>query len=303
MADEIVTSGRYPRGVAVKGRPPTRCSPREGSKCDLAWARLAFPCYDCAKRMRLEVLPIPPLELRQGVSPVTDEAYYDNPTGEYVWGPLALGPLRPGDAYKRVLDFGCGCGREARRLLLQHERPKTYVGIDISMPMIDWCRRNLAGNGFSFVHHDVWNARYAPENSRNRYLPIESAGSEFTLIIATSVFTHLLDDQANYYLRQMRAMLAPNGIIRATWFFFNKTRFPTMGEGLNTLLVNEVDPTHAVYYDWQYFVHMTRNLGFRIADIVWSPMVGFHNTITLAYGEEFPDYGDSLPPGTSVIGY
>jgi SAM-dependent methyltransferase len=253
--------------------------------------------------MQKERVPLPPLELREQVSPVTDEGYYDNPTGEYIWGPLNIGPLKPGEAYRKILDFGCGCGREARRLLLQHDKPEVYVGIDISRPMIEWCQKNLAGNGFSFLHHDVWSVKYAPENSRNRYLPITHAGNQFTLIEANSVFTHLHDDQTRFYLQQMCAMLAPNGLIRATWFLFNKRCFPTMTDDLHTLFVSEADTTHAVYYDWAYFVQMTRSMGFRIADIKWSPIVGFHNTIILARGEGFPDLGDSVPPGTSVVGF
>jgi SAM-dependent methyltransferase len=189
--------------------------------------------------MHNKKVPLPPLELRGQVSPITDDAYYDNPTGDYIWGPLDIGPLKPGEAYRKILDFGCGCGREARRLLLQHDRPKVYVGLDINRPMIEWCRKNLAGNGFSFLHHDVWSVKYAPENSRNRYLPITHAGDEFTLIEANSVFTHLHDDQTRFYLQQMCGMLAPNGIIRATWFLFNKRSFPTMTDDLHTLLVSD----------------------------------------------------------------
>jgi SAM-dependent methyltransferase len=255
------------------------------------------------REMPNEKLPLPPLPFRQCVSPVTDEDYYDNPAGDYIWGSLDIGPLKPGEAYQRILDFGCGCGREARRLLLQRDKPKVYVGIDISKPMIEWCQRNLAREGFRFLHHDVWNVKYAPENSRNRYLPILDAGRQFTLIEANSVFTHLHEDQSEFYLQQMSSMLAPNGLIRATWFFFNKRSFPTMTDGLHTIFVNELDTTHAVYYDWAYFVQMTCSLGFRIVHIKWSPIVGFHNTIILAQGEGFPDLGDSVPPGTAAVGF
>ncbi|MFY9725937.1 MAG: class I SAM-dependent methyltransferase [Bryobacteraceae bacterium] len=248
-------------------------------------------------------IPLPPLSLRGLVSPITDDSYYDNATGDYIWGPLDLGPLAPGQAYRRVVDFGCGCGREARRLLLQRDPPESYVGIDINREMIAWCRKNLRHKGFSFYHHDVWNVRWAPDNSKNRHLPIAHLSSGATLIEANSVFTHLHDDQARFYLEQMRLMLDPDGIIRGTWFFFNQKCFPAMTEDQHTIFVSEADTTAAVYYDWSYFVSMTRRIGFRIVRTEWSPILGFHNSIYMAKSDRFADLGDTVPPGTSVLGF
>ena len=234
---------------------------------------------------------------------MVDDDYYDNPTGDYIFGPLDLGPLSPGQAYERVLDFGCGPGRDARRLLLQRRPPKSYVGVDINRPMIQWCQENLARDGFSFVHHDVWSPTYGTENSKNRYLPLTPVGSDFTLIHANSVFTHLHEDQAEFYLREMRSMLAPTGIIHATWFFFNKKWFPMMAEQQNTLLVNEHDTTQAVYYDWYYFRNLAKSLGLRIAEVKWTKVLGFHNIVILAKDDRFPDFGDKAIPPSSVVGF
>ncbi len=243
------------------------------------------------------------MEFRRLVSPIVDDSYYDNPTGDYIWGTLELGPLAAGQAYQRVLDFGCGCGREARRLLLQRTPPASYVAVDINRAMIKWCQDNLASSTYNFRHHDVWNPNYAPENSMNRTLPITPLGSGYTLIEANSVFTHLHDDQAQFYLQQMYSMLAPTGIIRATWFLFNKTAFPMMADIQNTIFVNEFDTTQAVYYDWRYFCRLTSTLGYRIVKIDWAQMLGFHNIIILAKSNQFSDVGDIVPPGTSVLGF
>jgi SAM-dependent methyltransferase len=260
-------------------------------------------CYYKREIMPSVTLPFPPQSFRGLVSPVIEDSYYDNPTGDYVWGSLDIGHLKPGQVYERVFDFGCGCGREARRLLLQRDRPKTYVGMDINRSMINWCQENLTCDGFSFHHHDVWNPNYAPDNSRNRHLPIVQMGSGFTLIEANSVFTHLHDDQTQFYLQQMRSMLSQSGVIRATWFLFNKKCFPMMGDHQNTIFIDEFDTTQAVYYDWLYFVRMTRSLGYRIINIDWAPILGFHNMIYLAQDNRFADLGDCNPPGQSVLGF
>ena len=248
-------------------------------------------------------LPFPPLEYRGLVSPVTDDSYYDNPSGEDIWGPLDVAPLAPGEAYRRVLDFGCGCGREVRRLLLQAEPPKEIVGVDISRKMIDWCIQNLSRPGVSFQHHDVWSIWYAPDNNRNRVMPLAPAGSDFSLIEANSVFTHLLEDQTIHYLEQMSSMLAPKGMIRATWFFLNKKAFPMMSDTQNTVFIDEVDPTKAVFYDWEFFVRTTKRVGYKIVRVDWAEILGFHNTVFLGKDDSFTELHFDAPPSTSCLGF
>jgi len=67
--------------------------------------------------------------MRELVGP-TDDAAFDNSSGDPV-----LGELVPEDRYRKVFDFGCGCGRLARQLLQQRRRPRRYVGIDLHRGM------------------------------------------------------------------------------------------------------------------------------------------------------------------------
>jgi SAM-dependent methyltransferase len=251
----------------------------------------------------ISTFPIPPLKFREIVGP-TDEAAFDNPEKTRVWGDLAIGPLAPGEAYERVLDFGCGCGRNARQLFLQEQPPLRYVGIDIHREMIEWCQQNLkpAGIEVRFAHHDVWSRTYAPNNSRNSYLPIGRYGRDFSLINAHSVFTHLYEEQTRYYLKELRGMLAANGIFRSTWFFFNRAWFPVLAPFQHTIFVNEIDPTQAVYYDWAFFKSLIEESGFKIVDVKWSIQPGFQNTIYLAWGEQF-EAVSSIEPPDSILGF
>jgi len=75
--------------------------------------------------------PLPPHELRVLVG-ATAEELYDNPTGELLWG-------LPREAFDFVLDWGCGCGRLARKMLLQDEPPRRYLGVDLHRGMVRWC--------------------------------------------------------------------------------------------------------------------------------------------------------------------
>ena len=110
----------------------------------------------------LEALPYPPLEMRQLVGP-TDLSAFDNPDGKLVFNYVEF--LQEPAVYERVFDFGCGCGRIARQLMLQRPTPQRYVGIDLHAGMIRWCQRNLqpAGLPFTFLHHNVYNANFNRE--------------------------------------------------------------------------------------------------------------------------------------------
>ena len=117
-------------------------------------------------------LPIPPFEMRQLVGP-TDEAAFDNPSGD----PILHVPESQFDA---VLDFGCGCGRLARQMIQQRVRPRRYIGFDLHLGMVRWCRENLAPRapGFEFLHHDVGNPSFNPDAGKPAVLqmPVEDGG-------------------------------------------------------------------------------------------------------------------------------
>jgi SAM-dependent methyltransferase len=250
-------------------------------------------------------LPFPPIELRRVVGP-TDEASFDNPTGDLIWGDLAFDHLLPGEAYSKVFDFGCGCGRVARQMMLQRQPPERYAGIDIARKLITWCQENLtpANPSFHFHHHDVYNVTYAPENSPNRFLPFPAAKNSFTLVNAHSVFTHIYLDQTVNYLQECKRILdADKGIIRSTWFLFNRDWFPILADHQQCLYVNEADPTHAVYYDWKWLCSLFKQLELKVVHIEWTKVRGHQNEIYLAKGEKFRDRLADYRPPREVLGF
>ena len=169
--------------------------------------------------------------------------HFDNPDRVLVY------PYLPVAAYDSVFDFGCGCGRLARRLIQQDPRPRHYLGVDIHTGMIDWCKAHLTpfAPAFEFVHHNVFNVGLNPK-SADRVRPFPTDDS-FMLVEAWSVFTHLAEDQAEYYLSEVSRILAHNGIFQSTWFLFDKDGFPMMQEFQNALYINEMDPSNAVIFD------------------------------------------------------
>ena len=49
----------------------------------------------------------------------------------------------------------------------------------------------------------------------------------------------------------MSAMLSERGLIRSSWYLFDRSCFPMLAEHQNNLYVSADDPTQAVFYDWE----------------------------------------------------
>jgi SAM-dependent methyltransferase len=257
-----------------------------------------------------EILPLPPLEMRALVGPLEDSAF-DNPTGQPVL------PGLPETAWDSVLDFGCGCGRLARQLIQQEPRPKRYLGVDLHAGMIRWCQRNLAPRaaGFEFSHQDVKNLGLNPAGT-HAALPFPVGSGEISLLFAWSVFTHVRQDAAEFYLREVARVLRAEGRALTTWFLFDKRDFPMMQTFQNALFINDIDPTNAVIFDRGWFREQLELAGLVMTAITPPRIRGYQWMIELrpaALGGvslEFPpDIAESrslppplLPPGAPSIG-
>lgn len=190
------------------------------------------------------ILPMPPVELRRSVGHEGTD-HFENPHGV-----LAFGADVPAANYRRVLDFGCGCGRIARQMLLQREIvPERFLGIDLYQPSIEWCQGNLTRPGFEFRHLNAHNIGLNPYGVRHAYIGTDE---QFTLINAHSVFTHIVEPDLEFYFEQCVRALSHDGILRTTWFLFDKINFPMMQEFQNCLYINPDDPTNAAIYDVEF---------------------------------------------------
>ena len=227
----------------------------------------------------------------------TDEASFDNPTGALVYPYLA--PER----YARVFDFGCGCGRVARQLILQSPRPERYLGIDLHRGMIDWARANLAPAApeFEFRHHDVYNRSFNPGHGLPDTAPFPAEDSAFTLVHALSVFTHLTEAQAVHYMREAARILAADGLLHASFFLIDKSQFPMMTEHTNALYLSYEDPSAAVLNDRAWVCRIAADAGLTLVDVV-APHLRNHQWV-LMFAPSRPGLeAVSFPQDTAPLG-
>jgi SAM-dependent methyltransferase len=103
------------------------------------------------------------------------------------------------EALEVILDFGCGCGRVARRWA-NLDGPEIH-GCDPSQDAVSWCRENL---GFleATVSRDEPPAPYPPQR--------------FDLIYAFSVFTHLTEPLQRSWAEELARIAKPNGLLLLT---------------------------------------------------------------------------------------
>ncbi len=225
---------------------------------------------------RATQIPIPPLEYRHTVGAL-DLERYENPTGDFIF------PYIAPRYYRRVFDFGCGCGRVARQLALQKVQPEAYLGIDLHAGMIQWCQENITPYApqFRFLHQDVFYVGWNKE-SPNKVLPFPVDSQDFTLVNAISVFTHLEQDSAVFYFAEVNRVLAEDGILHATWFLFDKTDFPMMQDFQNALYINIADPVNAVIFDKTWVVNEAHKHNLKIIGIIPPGMRGGQWVLTMA---------------------
>ncbi len=223
----------------------------------------------------------------------TDPRAFDNPTATPIYDRFRL----PLESYDAVFDFGCGCGRQARQLLLQRPRPRRYVGIDTNREMVEWCRANLSpvDPGFQFHHHDVYSPSYAPGNTLRLAQPFPVEDRAFSLVLAHSVFTHLYQAQSEYYLHEVARILRPDGIAFTSWFFFDRRSFPFLPEHRACLFTDEAAPSEAVIYDRGWFIEAVRRAGLSVRRTEPPEVPGHQWMVFLA--PRAPDAADRFPLG------
>jgi SAM-dependent methyltransferase len=102
---------------------------------------------------------------------------------------------------KHVLDFGCGSGRVLRQFLDQ-AKDAEFWGCDTHGPSVEWVQQSLCPPLRCF------------KNDVEPPLPLED--SQFDLVLATSVFTHITDTWADWLL-EVHRVLSAGGLLISTF--------------------------------------------------------------------------------------
>jgi SAM-dependent methyltransferase len=125
----------------------------------------------------------------------------------------------------RILDIGSGIGRKTLPLTKYLNKKGSYVGLEIVKKGINWCRKNITQRlpNFQFVHVDIYNGFYNPKGKikPSKYC-FPFSDNSFDVVIATSVFTHMLPKDVGNYHREIGRVLKKRGKSYLTYFLINK---------------------------------------------------------------------------------
>lgn len=140
--------------------------------------------------------------------------------------------------HQRVLEIGCGVGRVAIPLTQWIEPPGEYWGLDVVSKAIDWCKENISTHyeNFRFHHIDVFNEYYNPSGRlKLKNLDFSFLGPEFQVVFLSSVFTHLVEKDALFYLDLAKSLLSQGGILWCTWFVVDQETRRSIESGKTSL--------------------------------------------------------------------
>jgi SAM-dependent methyltransferase len=150
------------------------------------------------------------------------------------------GELAPGE---RVLDIGSGVGRMALPLT-EYLGDGSYAGFDVGRGMVRWCQREIGDRwpNFEFTWAPVYNGKYNPFGNvaaTEFRFPYDDASFDFAF--ATSLFTHLLADEARHYLAETARVLRPGGRCLLTFFLLTPASRERIAAGTSSFpFVHEI---------------------------------------------------------------
>lgn len=158
------------------------------------------------------VVPLPSISLMDSIGAATLENFF---IVAEAWASVVSRFVPAGG---RILDIGCGCGRTARLLALRPD--VTYLGFDVFKPSIEWSETfisPLTQDRFRFVHVDGHSAHYNPRGAlQPRDVRFPAEDRSFDVAFAASLFTHLLEADAQHYLEESARCLRRGGVLVAS---------------------------------------------------------------------------------------
>lgn len=121
-----------------------------------------------------------------------------------------------------LLDYGCGV--KYTQAFLQHDvKIKSYTGVDVDQKMVSFLQKNVSDPKFTYSLLPFYNEMYNKDGvPMNKDADLKIGNKKHNLIIALSVFTHLIPRDSRILLKIMKRYLSKDGKIFFTTFVNDK---------------------------------------------------------------------------------
>ncbi len=178
-----------------------------------------------------------------------------------------------------IVEIGCGCGRIAMHLNADYFSG-TYLGIDIDLEMIEYCRSHFPSPQFSFRLSPHTSSTYRATDcswQEDNLFTIAPDSKDF--IYSTSLFTHLLEKEMAFYLQESFRALRYDGMIVMSFFCIEHVEIGspwTFSHRIGNAYIDiETYPEAAIAYSKDYMIQLVRELGFRDICVSGRPVQSF----------------------------
>jgi SAM-dependent methyltransferase len=224
----------------------------------------------------------PPLHLRRAVGATA------TPDGSSMQYLLLMKMVAGAKSSSSILDIGCGCGM-LEMVLARYVTTGRIVGIDIHMPSLEWAKSNISSNhpNIDFVHADIYNRDYWPTGKKSAaefFSGFQS--STFDLVVAKSLFTHMLIDELPIYFEAIANNLTPGGKGLLSFFLLNEDQNRLQDEGRADFAIvrdrpgdpygfrRRSTPSAAVGYDESFVKNLLGKSGLNCLDTIYGSWSG-----------------------------
>jgi len=175
-----------------------------------------------------------------------------------------------------VLDVGCGCGKQAVPLARYLTGDSRYEGFDVAEPLVEWCRKKISPRypNFHFQLADVYNKAYNPKGKcKGSAYRFPYQDETFSVVFATSVFTHMLPDDMEHYMSEIARVMRKGGRCLISWFLLNEDSLKCVNAGTcswdfkhdfgKCRASDQTTPEFGVAYDEEYVLSLYQRNGLR----------------------------------------
>jgi SAM-dependent methyltransferase len=180
-----------------------------------------------------------------------------------------------------IVDIGCGCGKSAAALRdFRYADVKFsghYYGFDIDKALVDWCEGNFPAEHFTFSlvngTSTVYPASGQPQAEKSLAVCPDDS---IDLVFSQSLFSHLLEDDLENYVKESFRVLKPGGAMCMTFFCMEDLEaLGLLGQRWSfrhligrAYVENATFPEAAVAYRRNVVTVLARQIGFSSAEVI-----------------------------------